>query len=460
MIPCCQRSSSADSTAKALLRRGLLDAWRTCSVDPRSVTMISTCVSGWRSGSAEMRWHRTVERRILGMSAVERQRWTQAGSREPPWIVRTRSASVRLRGARRASNDSEPRNRGKLAKKSMMGHKKKYISKSSIRRSGEKPDCSKCPSFVTTRVKMSREAPLCDSVRDDATRPKDCLVEEGCRLSELPDGGWEEGSRPRPTPRHGWLRCRRPRDTETLLSWAVPECVWRTTWSQRQQRELARSLIWCPESCHSRMLKWGRCGCRCQKMRRRCTWPLEWSQHRCEEMQREPVRCGWNVRIKPTWKYVKTLLVSVATVTQLKFWTGMRQLTESGQSQCRCKNARCSGGVTSTKSHLCRQSSARLRPAMPRETKPRRELWHASTLTRCVHLITTRAPYEHERWDQWSAEWCRSVVHVNLSHAIRYLRSSTPGSREACGWSLRKILDWEMTGASIWRKRSHSWVPE
>ena len=39
-----------------------------------------------------------------------------------------------------------------------------------------------------------------------------------------------------------------------------------------------------------------------------------------------------------------------------------------------CKNARCSDGVTSTKSHPCRQSSARQRPRRPRETKPSREL--------------------------------------------------------------------------------------
>ena len=38
----------------------------------------------------------------------------------------------------------------------------------------------------------------------------------------------------------------------------------------------------------------------------------------CEEVQREPVRCGRNVPIKPTWKCVQTLLVSVAPVTQLK----------------------------------------------------------------------------------------------------------------------------------------------
>ena len=46
------------------------------------------------------------------------------------------------------------RNLGKLARKPMMGHKKKYIPKSSTRRNGEKPGCLKAPrSFVTTRVK-------------------------------------------------------------------------------------------------------------------------------------------------------------------------------------------------------------------------------------------------------------------------------------------------------------------
>ena len=29
---------------------------------------------------------------------------------------------------------------------------------------------------------------------------------------------------------------------------------------------------------------------------------LEWCQHWREEAQREPVRYGWNVRIKPTWR--------------------------------------------------------------------------------------------------------------------------------------------------------------
>ena len=35
-------------------------------------------------------------------------------------------------------------------------------------------------------------------------------------------------------------------------------------------------------------------------------------------LRRESVRCGRNVLIQPTWKYVQTLLVSAATVTQLK----------------------------------------------------------------------------------------------------------------------------------------------
>ena len=43
MIACCQRSSDAELTARAVFRRGLLDAWRTCSIGPRSIT---TCALG------------------------------------------------------------------------------------------------------------------------------------------------------------------------------------------------------------------------------------------------------------------------------------------------------------------------------------------------------------------------------------------------------------------------------
>ena len=43
MIPCCQRSSDAEPTARALFRRGSLDVRRTCTVGPRS---IKTCALG------------------------------------------------------------------------------------------------------------------------------------------------------------------------------------------------------------------------------------------------------------------------------------------------------------------------------------------------------------------------------------------------------------------------------
>ena len=45
MISCRHRSSDAEPTAKALFRRGLLDAWRACSIGPRSIT---TCALGRR----------------------------------------------------------------------------------------------------------------------------------------------------------------------------------------------------------------------------------------------------------------------------------------------------------------------------------------------------------------------------------------------------------------------------
>ena len=41
------------------------------------------------------------------MSAVKRERWVQAGPREPPCVARTRMMSARLRGAQRVSNGSQ-----------------------------------------------------------------------------------------------------------------------------------------------------------------------------------------------------------------------------------------------------------------------------------------------------------------------------------------------------------------
>ena len=61
---------------------------------------------------------------------------------------------------------------------------------------------------------------------------------------------------------------------------------------------------------------------------------LEWSQRRCEEVQRESVRRGRNVLIKPTWKYVQTLLVSAATVTQFEL-VYLSIATTSAQAQLR-----------------------------------------------------------------------------------------------------------------------------
>ena len=85
------------------------------------------------------------------------------------------------------------------------------------------------------------------------------------------------------------------------------------------KESLRDPLLRCPESLHSQTLRWGQCRCQCLKMQWRWTSTLEWSQCWCEEVQREPVRCGRNVLVKPTWEYVQTLLVSAATVTQLEY---------------------------------------------------------------------------------------------------------------------------------------------
>ena len=80
------------------------------------------------------------------------------------------------------------------------------------------------------------------------------------------------------------------------------------------------------------------------------------------DMGTESVRSGAK-RSSSTWE-------DCADVT-LKFW---RQLPESDQNPHRCKSAKCSSGVADTKSHPCRQSSARECPTKPRETEPSQEL--------------------------------------------------------------------------------------
>ena len=68
---------------------------------------------------------------------------------------------------------SVPRNGEKLALKPMMGHRKKYVSKSFIRSKRETFGCSEHKrSFIATRVRASKEARPCGSARNGATRPQ------------------------------------------------------------------------------------------------------------------------------------------------------------------------------------------------------------------------------------------------------------------------------------------------
>ena len=91
---------------------------------------------------------------------------SRQGRREPPWVARTRTKSARLRGARRVSNGSQAYSRvpqvcsgtgGKLALKPMMGHRKKHVSKSSIRRENETLGCSEHKGVSSRRVSQRRK---------------------------------------------------------------------------------------------------------------------------------------------------------------------------------------------------------------------------------------------------------------------------------------------------------------
>ena len=90
------------------------------------------------------------------MSVVRRQRWIQAGPREPPWVARTRTARARLRGARRMSNGSQ-------ALKPTVGHRKKYVSKSLIQWKSVTFGCLEHPMFalvVSCTQAVQEQGPL------------------------------------------------------------------------------------------------------------------------------------------------------------------------------------------------------------------------------------------------------------------------------------------------------------
>ena len=101
---------------------------------------------------------------------------------EPPWIAQTRTASARLRGARQASNGSETysRNLRELAWKPITRRGKEYTSKFSIPRNGETPGFSECLGVSSQRATRRRDARLCVSARDSATRSPDYWDEERC----------------------------------------------------------------------------------------------------------------------------------------------------------------------------------------------------------------------------------------------------------------------------------------
>ena len=232
--------------------------------------------------------------------------------REPPWVARTRTVSAQLRDARRCERRIPEshrcaRNGGKWARKPMMGHKKRYIPSSFIRKKGETFGCLECKGIPSRhaserRKKLGRGAQpemmqrvhqttgtnrsadylsfLAEAERR-AVDSDQCLDMDDSDVDDfgvIPDRDAAVLSGPRV----------HLEDNPTSSS-AVRE----------RETELAQSLIRCPESYHSLMLKWGRCRCRCQKMRWRWTQTLRVVPASVRRVQREPVRL-WAERADQT----------------------------------------------------------------------------------------------------------------------------------------------------------------
>ena len=105
-----------------------------------------------------------------------------------------------------SSPTSVPRYGRKLALKRVMGHRRKYVSKSPIRMKGVTFGCPEHKgvaqrSFIATCVRTSKEARPCGSDGDAGVYWSDCW-DKKCGLSEVPGRGRGEISR------HGRLRCR------------------------------------------------------------------------------------------------------------------------------------------------------------------------------------------------------------------------------------------------------------
>ena len=127
---------------------------------------------------------------------------------------------------------------------------------------------------------------------------------------------------------------------------------------------------------------------------------LEWSQRWCEEVQRESVRCGRNVLIKPTWKYVGTPLVSTATVEAVETlsWyatvVGIRTEQECEMFRRRHEYEKSSMQtvISTTTSHRAKRDEAQLRVVTHECADAMRVPEHyASTLcTRTLQSVTSR----------------------------------------------------------------------
>ena len=126
----------------------------------------------------------------------------------------------------------------------------------------------------------------------------------------------------------------------------------------------------------------------------------------------------------------------------------MRQLAESGQS----KSVRCSGGVTSTKSHPSKQSSARLRPTRRAEAQLRVDTheyadamrvpeYYASTpRTRTVQSVFSRMKSKCRTRPFESCDSLFAFFHAWLDGGVRMKAPKDPGLSDGWRWELARAF--------------------
>ena len=143
--------------------------------------------------------------------------------------------------------------------------------------------------------------------------------------------------------------------------------------------------------------------------------------------QRESVRCGRNVLVKPTWKYVQTLLVSTATLTQ------RRHEYEKSSMQT---------VISTTMSHRAKRDEAQLRVVTHEYVDAMRVPEHyASTLrTRTLQSVISRVMSKCRTRQLESCETLFAFFHAWLERDVQMKSPKDSRLRDGWRWQLARAF--------------------